>query len=126
MQKGKLRQADEDSIRKNYVDLKENIEARELVDYLYQYKVISEVDKELIQEGKSKSERNEHLLQTLLNSGPGDAFRIFIQALIKMKYNHLKLVQEYLSQDVENTEPFSTSANDIPDATPLRQINIIS
>uniref|UniRef100_A0A2C9KCB1 CARD domain-containing protein n=3 Tax=Biomphalaria glabrata TaxID=6526 RepID=A0A2C9KCB1_BIOGL len=81
MNRGRLKTEDECCIKENYIYLKDNIEAKELVDYLFQNSVISENDKEEIQCGKTKYDRNECLLKKILNSGPNEAFSIFLNAL---------------------------------------------
>ncbi|KAK6961537.1 Immune-associated nucleotide-binding protein 12 [Biomphalaria glabrata] len=80
MNRGRLKTEDECCIKENYIYLKDNIEAKELVDYLFQNSVISENDKEEIQCGKTKYDRNECLLKKILNSGPNEAFSIFLNA----------------------------------------------
>uniref|UniRef100_A0A2C9MA20 CARD domain-containing protein n=1 Tax=Biomphalaria glabrata TaxID=6526 RepID=A0A2C9MA20_BIOGL len=81
MSKGRLKPEDEASIQQNYVYLKENLEALDLVDYLFQCAVITTHDKEQIYAEKIKKHRNEILLNILLNSGAGDSFEIFLKSL---------------------------------------------
>ncbi|XP_055884234.1 uncharacterized protein LOC106073196 isoform X1 [Biomphalaria glabrata] len=81
MSKGRLQPKDEATIQQNYVYLKENLEALDLVDYLFQCAVITTHDKEQIYSEKIKKHRNEILLNILLNSGAGDSFEIFLKSL---------------------------------------------
>ncbi|KAK6964382.1 hypothetical protein BgiMline_031607 [Biomphalaria glabrata] len=89
MSKGRLKEKDHKCIQRNYLFIKENIEALYLLDYLFQSEVITLDDKEKISQGKNQSERNEYLLMTILNSGPGDAFNHFIKSL-ERQYKHVK------------------------------------
>ncbi|KAK0065038.1 death domain-containing protein CRADD, partial [Biomphalaria pfeifferi] len=81
MSKGRLKLKDEACIQQNYVYLKENLEALDLVDYLFQCGVVTTHDKEQIYAEKIKKHRNEILLNILLNSGAGDSFEIFLKSL---------------------------------------------
>ncbi|KAH9492487.1 hypothetical protein Btru_025957 [Bulinus truncatus] len=117
MARGKLKPEDGECLRRNYVQLKENIDPADIVDFLVQESVISFDDKEKIQKGNTKIERCDILLEIILNSGPGDAFEKFIESLIrKNQYIHLDIVQErrkdlcYLSTD--NTEIQKDTQND--------------
>ncbi|KAK6991315.1 STE20-like serine/threonine-protein kinase isoform X2 [Biomphalaria glabrata] len=81
MSKGRLKPEDEIKIQQNYCYLKDNLEALDLVDYLFQCGVVTTHEKEQIYAEKIKKYRNEILLNILLNSGAGDSFGIFLKSL---------------------------------------------
>ncbi|XP_013063451.2 death domain-containing protein CRADD-like [Biomphalaria glabrata] len=86
--RGKLKQNDEAVIRQNYLFLKEEIEAKHIVDYLYSKDVISLDDKEEIVCQPSRSRRNDVLLDKLMHAGPGIAYCEFLKALDE-EYSHV-------------------------------------
>ncbi|KAH9524128.1 Immune-associated nucleotide-binding protein 12 [Bulinus truncatus] len=88
MSRGRLKPEDEECIRVNYLYLQKQLEAKDIVNFLYQHKVISLNDKERICEGKSQLERNEELLNRLLRCGPGEAFNWFLKSL-EHRYSYI-------------------------------------
>ncbi|KAK0047191.1 cytochrome P450 2U1 [Biomphalaria pfeifferi] len=113
MSRGKLKPEDERCIQTNYVYLKENLNALDIVDYLYQHSVITLDDKENISKpGLSRPDRNEVLLSTLLNAGPGDAFKYFLASLSKQYLHVLKKVQNKEGRTVDSGEQQTQSLLD--------------
>ncbi|KAI8787977.1 death domain-containing protein CRADD [Biomphalaria glabrata] len=113
MSRGKLKPEDEKCIQTNYVYLKENLNALDIVDYLYQHSVITLDDKQNISKpGLSRPDRNEVLLSTLLNAGPGDAFKYFLASLSKQYVHVLKKIQNKEGRTVDSGEQQTQSLLD--------------
>ncbi|KAK6960803.1 structural maintenance of chromosomes protein 2, partial [Biomphalaria glabrata] len=83
MPKGKLKPEDEQTIRENYFLLREELDAKDLVEFLCQHKVLADNDKQRIISKKIKSERNDLLLSLILNAGSGDGFQLFMTSIEK-------------------------------------------
>nr|KAI8738814.1 structural maintenance of chromosomes protein 2-like; partial [Biomphalaria glabrata] len=81
MTKGKLKPEDEQTIRENYFLLREELDAKDLVEYLCQHKVLDKNERKQIISKKLKWKRNDLLLSLILNAGPGDEFQLFMRAI---------------------------------------------
>uniref|UniRef100_A0A2C9L6J3 CARD domain-containing protein n=1 Tax=Biomphalaria glabrata TaxID=6526 RepID=A0A2C9L6J3_BIOGL len=79
MPKGKLKPEDEQTIRENYFLLREELDAKDLVEYLCQHKVLDKNERKQIISKKLKWKRND--LSLILNAGPGDEFQLFMRAI---------------------------------------------
>lgn len=88
MTKGKMLPHHDLCIRNNWVFIKAEIEAMDLVDSLIETATLSVDDIQLIRSFKTKSDRNHCLLETLLQRGTG-AFVSFIAALETNEYPHV-------------------------------------
>ncbi|KAH9502246.1 hypothetical protein Btru_070512, partial [Bulinus truncatus] len=92
MSKGYLKPEDDLCLRKHYQYLKENIEASDLVEFLFAHNVMTLDDKNKICKRETRSKRNKVLLDFLLHHGRKEDFHIFLQSL-ELEYKH---VSQYL------------------------------
>ncbi|XP_055873903.1 uncharacterized protein LOC106065768 isoform X2 [Biomphalaria glabrata] len=88
MSRGRLKPNDYKCIQDNFIFLKKELEARHLIDFLFQHGVISLEEKEHIGIKENKDARNDLLLTLILNAGPGDAFNYFLLSL-EDRYRHV-------------------------------------
>ena len=88
MQKGKLNSADYKKIQDKYKYLLEEIEAKNLTDFLFQEKTLTYDDTKEIWSPPSKRDRNRDLLEKVLYSGP-EGYCKFLQALEEAGYDEV-------------------------------------
>ncbi|XP_055870488.1 uncharacterized protein LOC129923466 isoform X3 [Biomphalaria glabrata] len=81
MSKGRLKPEDEKCIQHNYMYLLDQLDARDIVNFLFQHEVIDLDDKISISSQAKRKDRNEILLDRLLNAGPGYSFNYFLKSL---------------------------------------------
>ncbi|KAH9524090.1 Immune-associated nucleotide-binding protein 10, partial [Bulinus truncatus] len=117
MSKNKLSPLNKKWIQNNYCYLKENVDAMDIVDYLFEKEVITLDDKERISQGMTKLDRNDKLLQTLLNARPGHTFDVFYRSLQKNYSDVLKYFNDRQDAETEinsRSQAGVTSTNEEP------------
>ncbi|GFN84464.1 Death domain-containing protein cradd [Plakobranchus ocellatus] len=96
--KGKLKPEDYSAIRENFTFICENVDAKDLVDGLFQKDVFTEDDIEEIKAAPTRKKRTSDMLYKLLQAGPYDAFQ-----------NFLTVLREHHSHVAETLEQAATS-----------------
>lgn len=76
------------SLRSNRVEILRSLEANDVVGFLFEDKILSFSDCELVHNGKTRKERSRTLLDTLVKRGP-TAFDLFLKALNSANYEYL-------------------------------------
>ncbi|CAL1541576.1 unnamed protein product [Lymnaea stagnalis] len=105
---GRLQPNHEQAIMMQYMYLKEELEAKYIVDSLLTHRVLDQDDKDEVLSARTRKDRTEILLNKILHAGPGDAFTIFLEALESNKYEHIaqKLKEHiYSTQHIGNVKP---------------------
>ncbi|KAH9524156.1 hypothetical protein Btru_048272 [Bulinus truncatus] len=114
MSRGRLKPEDHSCIQSNYRFLKEQLEALDLVDYLFECGVLTVDHKETIRKESNRLERNEILLTILLNAGPEFAFNHFLRSL----ENNYSFVLEHLkrtAQSIQEVDDHKTQIQSLKD-----------
>ena len=96
--KGKMRKDHERKIMKNLVALKQDMDAKDLVDWFIQEEIFDFADNDIINgyNPNTASNRNNAFFKLLFNSGP-QAYEVFLKALERNGQTHL-------AERIENTE----------------------
>ena len=97
LQAGKMAKDQERKIKKNYITLKEDMDAKDLTDWFIQEEIFDFSDYEYINgfNPNTSTNRNNAFFSLLFNSGPR-AYPVFLKALEKNGQSHL-------AEKIENT-----------------------
>ncbi|XP_063401409.1 uncharacterized protein LOC134685552 [Mytilus trossulus] len=79
---------DRDRLRKYRIDIINNLEAGDILDYLHEDEILTNTDCELIFSGKTRKERSRLLIDTITRRGP-KAYSSFTRALNLSKYEYI-------------------------------------
>ncbi|KAH9492486.1 hypothetical protein Btru_025953 [Bulinus truncatus] len=114
MSKGRLKPEDHSCIQSNYRFLKKQLEALDLVDYLFEFGVLTVDDKETIRKESNRSERNEILLTILFNAGPEFAFNHFLSSL-ENSYGFVLEKLKRTAQSIQEVDDHKTQIKSLKD-----------
>lgn len=84
--------SDRDSLRRNRLDLCQDLDAKQATQFLFSKDILSDKDKQDIDANNTQRERSEALLDILPRRGP-NAFNAFLEFLGKNQVHLSKLLQ---------------------------------